>query len=96
MTVRTIEIRDEILALLNGTRLGTFSFQEQVAIALSVQLFLQGSISLGKAAELAKQPRISFELLLAEMGIPTVQYDQTDYEEDQRTLATLFQHSAAQ
>lgn len=87
MRTETIEVPEEILDLLQGSHLGRRSRPDQVRTALAIHLFLEGLISIGKAAELAGEARVEFEWQLAEMGLPTVQYDPADYEHDQRSIA---------
>ena len=62
-------------------------------VALAIHLFQEGVISAGKAAELAGEPRPSFELLLREMNIPPVHYDVADYEQDLRGIAAAKRRS---
>jgi len=87
MPTRTIEVPEEILRLLEGSRLGGRPEAERVKSALAIHLFQEGVISIGKASELAGEPRVSFEWFLVQMGIPTVYYDVSDYEQDLRGLA---------
>jgi predicted HTH domain antitoxin len=85
--MKTIELPDELLTLLKQTRLGTRPEAEQVRLALAIHLFQEGLVSIGKAAELASEPRIAFELLLRDLGIPVVRYDEAEYERDLRGMA---------
>ena len=87
MSTQQVEVPEELLALLRGSRLATRDSAGQVKAALAIHLFLEGLISIGKAAELAGVPRVEFEWLLVEMGLPTVRYDLTDYEQDLSGLA---------
>lgn len=87
MKTTTIDVPEELLALLQRSRLGSRASAEQVRAALAIHLFLEGLISIGKAAELAGVPRVDFEWLLVEMGLPTVRYDLADYEHDLSGLA---------
>jgi predicted HTH domain antitoxin len=87
----TIEIPNELLDLLKDSRLGGRSETDQVKSALAIHLFQEGLISIGKAAELAGVPRLEFEWLLVEMGIPVVRYDVADYEADKRGIAAAEQ-----
>ena len=87
MKTKTVEVPEEILELLQRSRLGGRSGPDQVRTALAIHLFLEGVISVGKAAELAGEPRVDFEWQLVEMGLPTVQYDLADYEQDRRNVA---------
>lgn len=87
MTMKSVEVPQELLDLLQQSRLGSRSGADQVKTALAIHLFLEGLISIGKAAELAGEPRIDFEWMLVEMGLPTVQYDLADYEQDKLGMA---------
>lgn len=90
MTTRTVEVPEEMLALLRESRLGGRSESDQVRIALAIHLFHLGAISVGKAAELAGEPRAPFELLMGEIGIAPVRYDLVDYERDKESLQRAF------
>lgn len=86
MATAPIEIPDEILALLEQSPLAGRSHDAQVKIALAGYLFRENVISIGRAAELAGEPRASFELLLGQMGIPPVRYDEDDYDREWRAI----------
>ena len=94
MTTRTIDIPEDILALLRQSRLGGRLEAEQVRMALAIHLFQMGIISVGRAAELAGEPRATFELLLGEMGIPPVRYDLEDYERDKKAIEHALRRAA--
>ena len=81
-----IGIPEELLGLLKHSRLGNRPVPEQVRIALAIHLFQEGIISVGKAATIAGEPRATFELLLAEMGIPTLRYGVEDYRRDREVF----------
>lgn len=85
MKTKEIDIPEELLDLLQRSRLGLRA--DQVKTALAIHLFQEGIISVGKAAELAGDPRVAFELFLNDIGIPTVHYDLPDYEQDLRGWA---------
>lgn len=87
MRTRQVEVPEELLRLLHESRLGAHTPADQVTVALAVHLFLEEVISIGKASELAGIPRPEFAQLLVEMGLPTVRYDEADYEEDVRGIA---------
>jgi hypothetical protein len=80
---KAVDVPVEVLELLRGSRLGRHPVVDQVRVALGIHLFLEGLVSVGKAAELAGVPRVEFEWLLVELGIPTVQYDVADAELDE-------------
>jgi predicted HTH domain antitoxin len=81
-----VEIPEEVLTLLKGSRLGDRPVAEQVRVALAIHLFQEGVISAGKAAAIAGEPRATFELLLGEMGIPPVRYGLEDYRRDREAF----------
>jgi len=87
MATATVDVSYELIALLAESRLRDRALSDQIRIALSIHLFQEEIISIGKAAELAGEPRISFERLLTELAIPLVQYDEEMYEQDLRSLA---------
>lgn len=87
MSTQPVEVPEELLELLQGSRLAAHDHAGQVAAALAIHLFLEGLVSIGRASELAGVPRLEFESLLVEMGLPVVRYDLTDYERDLRGIA---------
>lgn len=91
MATRTIEVPEEILRLLEGSRLSDRPEADRVKVALAIHLLQEDVVSVGKAAELAEVPRVSFESLLIELGIPTVRYDSQEAADDARTIAQLEQ-----
>jgi predicted HTH domain antitoxin len=87
MSTRQVDVPQELLERLQGSRLGQHSAAEQVKIALAIHLFLEGLISMGKAAELAGEPRVDFEWLISQMGLPIAHYDANDLDQDRAGLA---------
>jgi predicted HTH domain antitoxin len=81
-----VEIPDEVLTLLRGSRLGDRPVAEQVRVALAIHLFQEGVISVGKAAAIAGEPRATFELRLGELGIPPVRYGVQDLRQDREAF----------
>ena len=77
-----VDVPQELLKLLKRSLLGDRPVPEQVRVALAIHLLQEGVITVGKAASTAGAPRATFELLLAEMGIPALRYDVDDYRED--------------
>jgi len=82
MVTAQIELSDEIFTLLAQSPLAGRPYAAQVKIALVIYLFQEGIISIGRAAELANEPRAAFELLLGRMGIPPARFTEADYEHD--------------
>lgn len=95
MKSKTIDVPEELLGLLQRSRLGSRASPDQVRAALAIHLYIEGLVSIGKAAELAGVPRVEFEWLLVEMGLPTVRYDLADYEQDLSGLAEAERRSGA-
>ena len=91
----TVDIPAEILTLLEGSQLSNLPPSEQVTIALAIHLFMEGLISVGKAAELAGESRVDFEWLLTQMGLPVVTYDVPDYELDLKSFSEAEHRSAS-
>ncbi len=89
-----VDIPDEVVTLLKGSRLGDRPVAEQVRVALAIHLFQEGVISVGKAAAIAGEPRATFELLLGEMGIPPVRYGLEDYRQDRQAFERARQKRA--
>lgn len=87
MVTATVELPEEALTLLARSRLRGRPADEQVRAVVATHLFLEGLISIGKAAELAGEPRLAFERRLVELGLPTVRYDGQDYEADLAGMA---------
>ena len=86
MNTAQVEIPDEILLLLEQSPLAGRSHAAKVKTALAIYLFQEHIISIGRAAELAGEPRATFELFLGQMGIPPVRYDESDYEREWRAI----------
>ncbi len=59
-----------------------------VRLYLAIELYREGKISLGKAAEIAKVSKWKMMEILASKGIP-LQYDEEDLKEDVETLERL-------
>ena len=93
MVTAQIEISDEILLLLEQSLLAGRPPTDQVKTALAIYLFQEHVISIGHAAELAGEPRATFELLLGQMGIPPARFTEADYEHDWRAIEHAWQLS---
>ncbi|ADT85040.1 UPF0175 family protein [Thermococcus barophilus] len=59
-----------------------------VRLYLAIELYREGKISLGKAAEIARVTKWEMMEILASKGIP-LQYDEEDLKEDVETLERL-------
>jgi len=72
-------ICDERLTKTGGSK-------KEVKIALSIFLFQERAISLGKATELTKISRVRFIEVLKEHGIPAYEYGDEDFVRDQQMI----------
>ena len=61
--------------------------KKKLKIALSIFLFKERSISLGKATELTEMSRVRFVEVLKEHGMPAYEYNERDFEKDQQMIA---------
>lgn len=95
MQTRRADVPEELFERLQHSRLERRTAADQVEIALAIHLFLEGLISIGKAAELAGEPRVDFEWLLSQMGLPVARYDLADYEQDLQGIAEAERRSQA-
>ncbi|HZR99209.1 MAG TPA: UPF0175 family protein [Chloroflexota bacterium] len=96
MKTTSVPLPDDLLELLARSRVGTRPRTDQVRATLAIALFQQGLVSVAKAAELAGESRASFEALLSDMGVPVVEYGETEYEEDLRGLRAARRETHAQ
>lgn len=90
-----IQVPDELLAALGGSGLGGRKPEEQVRLALAMYLFREGHLSAARAAKLAGESRATFELLLADLGIPVVYLDVEEYEREVHDLARARERAGA-
>ena len=77
---RTIDLPGDVLDVLEAS--SHREVDEQVRIALSLDLFARRAVSLAKAAELAGVDRQEMLFLLRERGRPAYEYDSQAYEQD--------------
>lgn len=56
---------------------------------IALELFREGTVSLGRAAELCGAPLAAFMDFAAAHGVPPLNYDADELEADRRTLAQL-------
>ena len=76
-----IDIHDEALRGLELT-------ESQALVDLAVGLFTERRVTLGRAAEIARQTQLDFQRELGGRGIP-IHYDVEDLQADIQTLAAL-------
>ena len=56
---------------------------------IALELFREGTVSLGRAAELCDTPLAAFMDFVAAHGVPPLNYGMEQLEEDRRTLGKL-------
>ena len=72
-----VDLPQDIIFAMRGLKRD--HIKEKLKKALAIILFQEGSISLGKAAELAEMNIVRFTELLTEHGIPSYEYTDEDF-----------------
>jgi predicted HTH domain antitoxin len=75
--------------LVLAAKLNESNVSQETAKIVALQLFRDGTVSLGRAAELCAIPLAAFMDYAASHGVPPLNYDLEALEEDRRTLAKL-------
>ncbi len=75
----------DVLAALRERQAGG-SDEERLMAPLAVGLFVDGIISLAKAASLARMSRYEFAVALKRAGVPAYEYGRQEYQEDLASL----------
>ncbi len=78
-----------IYLALQSAGLNREKLRERATRNLAIQLYADGHLSLGKAAEMADMPLLNFWLLLVERDVPVFDYTDEDYEADVDTVRRL-------
>jgi predicted HTH domain antitoxin len=78
-----------IYLALQSAGLNRDKLREHATCGLAIQLYEDGHLSLGKAAEMADMPLLNFWLLLVERGVPVFDYTEEDFETDVETVRRL-------
>jgi len=81
-----LKLPEKIYLALQSAGLGRDELGAQATRNLAIQLYEDGRLPLGKAAEMAGLPLLSFWLLLNERGIPVFDYSEEEYEADLTTV----------
>lgn len=61
----------------------------EVTLVMAMNLFREGTVSLGRAAELSSLPLADFMDLCAQHGIPIVRYTSQDLDQERESLIRL-------
>ncbi len=75
--------------LVSAARLDQGNVSQEAAKLIALELFREGTASLGRAAELCATPVAAFMDFAAAHGVPPLNYSVEQLEEDRRTLAKL-------
>lgn len=81
-----------IYLALQSTGLNRDKLRERAIRNLAIQLYEDGHLSLGKAAEMAEMSLLNFWLLLVERGEPVFDYTDEDFEADVDTVWRFVAH----
>jgi len=75
--------------LVSAAKLDQGNVSEEAAKLIALELFREGTVSLGRAAELCAIPLAAFMDFAAAHGVPPLNYGSEQLEEDRRTLAKI-------
>ena len=77
--------RDMLLSL-RSVKVPMMELNEKVVLAVAIDLFAGGEVSMAKAAELAGMHRYDFMRLLKDREIPAYEYTKDAYQQDQKFI----------
>jgi predicted HTH domain antitoxin len=75
--------------LVLAAKLDESNLSQETAIIVALQLFREGTVSIGRAAELCCTPLAAFMDYAATHGVSPLNYDLDALEEDRSTIAKL-------
>jgi predicted HTH domain antitoxin len=75
--------------LVSAAKLDRGNVSQEAAKLIALELFREGTVSLGRAAELCATPLAAFMDFAAAHGVPPLNYGSEQLEEDRRTLAKI-------
>ena len=81
-----LELPKDIYLALQSAGLNRADLELRATRDFAVQLFADGRLSLGKAAQLAGMTRYTFWNYLVEKNVPAFQYTEEDFENDQAMI----------
>jgi predicted HTH domain antitoxin len=82
-----IELPRDVISALESTKIPKLKLDQKIKIALAIDLFAQGVITLAKAARLAGVSRYRFMGFLKDRDIPAFEYTEKEYRQDKETIA---------
>ena len=86
MATVNLDLPAELVA---AAKLDQGNVSQEAAKLIALELFREGSVSLGRAAELCAAPLAAFMEFASAHGVPPLNYGVEQLEEDRRTLAKL-------
>lgn len=95
MTNLAEDVPQELLDQLARSALATLDEPRRISVALAIYLFLTGTVSVGRAAELAQCGLVEFHHLLRSLDLPTVFYGPDELAEDLKTIEAMEQERRA-
>ncbi len=75
--------------LVAAAKLDTGDVSEEAAKLIALELFREGEVSLGRAADLSATPLAMFMDFAAMHGVTPLSYGSEDWDDDRRTIANL-------
>ena len=75
--------------LLRAANLEEGDLSKEAARLLTVELYREGKVSLGRAAELCQTPLAAFMDFAAKHGVPPLRYSLEDLEEERRSTDSV-------
>ena len=75
--------------LVSAAKLDQGNVSQEAAKLIALELFREGTVSIGRAAELCATPLAAFMDFAAAHGVSPLNYGLEQLEEDRRTLAKL-------
>jgi predicted HTH domain antitoxin len=75
--------------LVSVAKLDQGNVSQEAAKFIALELFREGTVSIGRAAELCATPLAAFMDFAAAHGVPPLNYGMEQFEQDRRTLSKL-------
>ncbi|MGA3188482.1 MAG: UPF0175 family protein [Bryobacteraceae bacterium] len=86
MATVTVDLPADLVSV---AKLDQGDVSQEAAKFIALELFREGTVSLGRAAELCATPLAAFMGFAAAHGVPPLHYGIEQFEEDRLTLAKL-------
>jgi predicted HTH domain antitoxin len=86
MDTVTLELPADLVSI---AKLDQGNVSQEAAKLIALELFREGTVSIGRAAELCLTPLAAFMDFAAAHGVPPLNYGLDQLDEDRRTLAKL-------